>query len=249
MATLLLANKLGHTDYFCQVDTDADLSPVSTVASTRSVASSCSSQCDGAKDALFESYQGLFIKNTFYEFMPPPLCGPVTSLRRVQSAPSRSTAPIPPAARRDDTGLTSCSCQATGQRQHSRTVRKTDNGMPIPSLMPLQRFTSEAQDILTKEQAGAPTLKVLRLAEALALPELGDPDLPTVGSAQHDAGRCKPCAFFWKEVGCSNGVNCLYCHMCGPSERRWRKKQRGSHRLGLSSTAARGSFLTAKSSI
>lgn len=256
MATLFTANKLGNADYFCQVDLGADLTPVSTVASTPSVGSSCSSQSgDRADPGLLETYedQGLFVKNTFYEFMPLPLSGSVTSLRRVQSLPACSTAPIPPAAHRRDARLTlqvdtSNSCQTTGQRQRSRTARKTANAMPMASSMPSRCFASEAEDIPAHQQVDTPILPVLRLAEALALPEVGDPEMPTVGSVQHDTGRCKPCAFVWKEVGCNSGVNCLYCHICGPSERRRRKKQqRGSHHLGLGYATSRNFNSTAKS--
>jgi len=74
--------------------------------------------------------------------------------------------------------------------------------------------------------ADAAGLPVLRLADVLKEPELGSPDLPTVGSAGHRVGRCKPCAFVWKEGGCSNGTDCPFCHLCGPSERRNRKKER-----------------------
>jgi len=224
------ANRFGNADYFCQVDLDADLSPGSTVASTRSESSSCSSQSDDrAEPGLLDNYQGLFVKNTFYEFMPLPLCGPTTSARRVQSEPACSNAPIPLAAHHHDAGVTlqvdaSSSCQATGQRQRSRTARQTANAMPIPPFMSIQRFANEAQDIPAQQQVDTPSLPVLRLAEALALPEVGDPEMPTVGSVQHDSGRCKPCAFIWKEVGCNSGVNCLYCHICGPNERRRRKK-------------------------
>jgi len=256
MATLFAANKLDNTDYFSQVDLYADLSPVSTVASTPSVGSSCSIKCDDAAELeVFETYPGLFVKNTFYEFMPLPLCGPVSSLRRVQSAPSWRASPTPLAAHRHDTGLTFeadtlSSYHATGQAQHSPRARRTANAIAIPSFIPFQRFTSEEQDTPAEQRVDTPTLPVLRLAEALALPKVGDPEIPTLGSEQHDTGRCKPCAFVWKEVGCSSGVNCLYCHICGPSERRRRKKQqRDSHHLGTSRTSMRGSTLTARSGI
>jgi hypothetical protein len=53
-------------------------------------------------------------------------------------------------------------------------------------------------------------------------PLLGSPELPTMGSAGHCAGICKPCAFFHKK-GCSNGIRCFFCHLCGPGEVRRRK--------------------------
>jgi len=67
--------------------------------------------------------------------------------------------------------------------------------------------------------------QVLRLGEVLQQPELGSAELPTVGSAQHHAGGCKPCAFAHTK-GCENGVNCQFCHLCEPGEKKRRQKQR-----------------------
>ena len=50
--------------------------------------------------------------------------------------------------------------------------------------------------------------------------------LPSVGSAMHELGTCKPCAWFWKTQGCKNGRDCLHCHLCSSTEVRHRKKQR-----------------------
>jgi len=66
---------------------------------------------------------------------------------------------------------------------------------------------------------------LLRLDEALRAPELGTPEQPTVGSAGHPYGTCKPCAFFHRK-GCINGVECRFCHLCGPRERKARMQQR-----------------------
>merc|ERR1712048_312211 len=59
-----------------------------------------------------------------------------------------------------------------------------------------------------------------------ARPKLGSPEMPTAGSAQHYLGECKPCAFFWKQAGCSNGVNCTFCHLCDSNERKRRQKEK-----------------------
>lgn len=49
----------------------------------------------------------------------------------------------------------------------------------------------------------------------------------SAGSAKHDLGTCKPCAFLWKDAqGCENGGNCNFCHMCPPGEVKQRKKQK-----------------------
>eukprot|EP00929_Paragymnodinium_shiwhaense_P049735 TRINITY_DN25073_c0_g1_i1.p1 TRINITY_DN25073_c0_g1~~TRINITY_DN25073_c0_g1_i1.p1 ORF type:complete len:221 (-),score=30.54 TRINITY_DN25073_c0_g1_i1:377-1039(-) len=55
---------------------------------------------------------------------------------------------------------------------------------------------------------------------------LGSSQMPTIGSAQHGTGNCRPCAFFWKDSSCLNGVNCYYCHLCGPLEKKRRQKMK-----------------------
>lgn len=78
---------------------------------------------------------------------------------------------------------------------------------------------------------------VLRLAEALVEPELGSPEFPTMGSAGHRAGNCKPCAFYHTR-GCSNGTQCPFCHLCPAGEKKRRQKEKGAvqrefRRMGL----------------
>jgi hypothetical protein len=49
----------------------------------------------------------------------------------------------------------------------------------------------------------------------------------SVGSAAHEIGTCKPCAFLWKDLkqpGCQNGRDCVFCHLCPPGEVKRRKK-------------------------
>jgi len=59
--------------------------------------------------------------------------------------------------------------------------------------------------------------------------QLPDPRLevaaqcPSVGSADHFRGRCKPCAFFHSR-GCESGANCKYCHICPPGEKKRRQR-------------------------
>lgn len=51
----------------------------------------------------------------------------------------------------------------------------------------------------------------------------------SVGSAAHESGTCKPCAFLWKDLskpGCQNGTGCVFCHLCPPGEVKKRKKQK-----------------------
>mmetsp|Transcript_86572 Transcript_86572/g.225930 ORF Transcript_86572/g.225930 Transcript_86572/m.225930 type:complete len:437 (+) Transcript_86572:217-1527(+) len=56
---------------------------------------------------------------------------------------------------------------------------------------------------------------------------LGSPELPCKGSVLHRWGACKPCAFFQApedKGGCKNGIDCTFCHLCEPGEKKRRKK-------------------------
>jgi len=63
----------------------------------------------------------------------------------------------------------------------------------------------------------------IRLSEAIAPPELGGPQLPSIGSMLHHQGGCRPCTFFHTR-GCENKVDCKFCHLCGPGEKKKRLK-------------------------
>lgn len=50
----------------------------------------------------------------------------------------------------------------------------------------------------------------------------------SVGSQVHGTGSCKPCAWFWRPQGCSNGQECGHCHLCSAAELKARKKAKKS---------------------
>uniref|UniRef100_A0A7S2L2R0 C3H1-type domain-containing protein n=1 Tax=Zooxanthella nutricula TaxID=1333877 RepID=A0A7S2L2R0_9DINO len=56
-------------------------------------------------------------------------------------------------------------------------------------------------------------------------------DLATLGSVGHWDGTCSPCAFNHKG-GCASGRLCQFCHLCGPGEKRRRKKERRGPQFG-----------------
>merc|ERR1712196_539610 len=66
---------------------------------------------------------------------------------------------------------------------------------------------------------------VLRLEDMLGDPQPGSMLMPTIGSMGHDIGRCKPCAFAYTK-GCADGVNCKFCHLCEPGEKKRRRKEK-----------------------
>eukprot|EP00930_Biecheleria_cincta_P017259 TRINITY_DN13777_c0_g1_i1.p2 TRINITY_DN13777_c0_g1~~TRINITY_DN13777_c0_g1_i1.p2 ORF type:complete len:213 (-),score=56.44 TRINITY_DN13777_c0_g1_i1:48-686(-) len=53
----------------------------------------------------------------------------------------------------------------------------------------------------------------------------GSSGCPSVGSAGHHLGLCKPCDFMYR-TNCRAGFSCKFCHLCPPGEIKKRKKQR-----------------------
>lgn len=49
--------------------------------------------------------------------------------------------------------------------------------------------------------------------------------LPSLGSAAHGTGTCKPCAFLFSR-GCSNGKSCVFCHLCDQGEKKRRQREK-----------------------
>jgi len=74
----------------------------------------------------------------------------------------------------------------------------------------------------------APVLLLTPIVEA---PALGSPELPTLGSADHRSGTCRPCAHAYSSRGCNNGTQCPFCHLCPPGElKRQQKAKRQAQR-------------------
>ena len=56
-------------------------------------------------------------------------------------------------------------------------------------------------------------------------PHSGLNPVPSVGSANHGSGQCKPCAFHHTK-GCQCGAMCTFCHLCMPGEKKRRQKEK-----------------------
>lgn len=75
---------------------------------------------------------------------------------------------------------------------------------------------------------------------SMLMPTVGS--LPSIGSAMHGSGKCKPCAWFWKQRGCLNGQECGHCHICPDGEIKSRRLEKVSAmRLGALVPAKGGS--------
>jgi len=114
---------------------------------------------------------------------------------------------------------------------------------PPPGLAPPAKFEESMSDFRTRpprscgtsdtgstadatEEPPSPLIAVAVAAPGLEdLPPLPMMAIPSVGSAGHHLGLCKPCDFVDRGF-CRAGADCRFCHLCGPAERRQRKLQR-----------------------
>lgn len=90
-----------------------------------------------------------------------------------------------------------------------------------------------------------PSVQVLRLEAVLdpptaaSAPAAADvPSLPSLGSALHSMGQCRPCAFVGTK-GCGSGVNCQFCHLCDAGEKKRRQKAKRAFYGALSEMTQR----------
>lgn len=104
----------------------------------------------------------------------------------------------------------------------SRLEEVSEEPMPAYCQLPKRIEGSQHSHVV----ANVGSWSTLQLAELITEPQLGGPDLPTVGSRSHRTGGCKPCAFIWKESGCQNGINCSFCHLCDAGEKKRRAKEK-----------------------
>jgi len=107
--------------------------------------------------------------------------------------------------------------------------------VPVPSdYQPGQVMKMMAAECLS------PNARKPRLDLDKALPEenQGSPECPSIGSAGHHLGICKPCDFMYR-TDCRAGFSCQFCHLCPPGETRRRKKQKqAARRAFVSATQA-----------
>lgn len=91
--------------------------------------------------------------------------------------------------------------------------------------------TPEGSPVDASNMLSAPPVLLLAnviaepLSESSQAPPPGSPEMPTIGSAGHWTGDCKPCAFFYKR-GCTNGFQCTFCHLCDSGEKKRRQKSK-----------------------
>jgi len=71
--------------------------------------------------------------------------------------------------------------------------------------------TSDSRVSTTAGPTSPPETKV---GTTLVTVECGQLQLPSLGSALHHQGKCRPCMFALSDDGCLLGAKCRYCHIC-----------------------------------
>ena len=110
-----------------------------------------------------------------------------------------------------------------GEAQKSTTPLKVNVDMPGV----VQKFESLSIGNLEEPQKVAPSPTSALPDSPIIAPPPGlaaNVGVPSVGSASHGTGLCRPCAWLWKPGGCQNGSDCLHCHLCPEGELKARKK-------------------------
>eukprot|EP00439_Symbiodinium_sp_Y106_P036347 s1334_g4.t1 len=100
---------------------------------------------------------------------------------------------------------------------------RQDQALPIPEFVPPEPMLHMQG---SAPYACAPYMAVPHQPSHMWTPATeSSRDLPSLGSASHGTGLCKPCAFHHTK-GCQCGVNCTFCHLCLPGEKKRRQKEK-----------------------
>eukprot|EP00434_Breviolum_minutum_P029175 symbB.v1.2.025806.t1/scaffold2530.1/size76790/2 len=84
---------------------------------------------------------------------------------------------------------------------------------------------SQVEDQTEEPPKEADAPPVICLAAALSFTGSKKPTY-SMGSEGHGSRECHPCAFYWKDKGCSSGADCNFCHLCNQGEKKRRQKEK-----------------------
>lgn len=114
-----------------------------------------------------------------------------------------------------------------GVKARQLAVQYLSNPSPdaLPAYIWPKSFAGEMPSIAAELQPeAAPLAKAKKpLAPHVTPLERRKPEL-SLGSAEHEGGECRPCAWFWRPQGCQNGEACRHCHLCLQGEVKVRRK-------------------------
>eukprot|EP00930_Biecheleria_cincta_P058127 TRINITY_DN4397_c0_g1_i1.p1 TRINITY_DN4397_c0_g1~~TRINITY_DN4397_c0_g1_i1.p1 ORF type:complete len:211 (+),score=40.68 TRINITY_DN4397_c0_g1_i1:104-736(+) len=165
--------------------------------------------------------------NARSELHPPGRAQPTAALAALSSegAP-RERLLQPPSLVRDTNGC-------VGGYQPGQLLRQAATYVTLPQdfspASPLE-VQHQAPDAFLQREVGQQLSEFFLQPEEPWTNQTDMPMPPSLGSAMHGVGLCKPCAFIHKAEGCHNGAQCEFCHLCEPGEKKKRKKDRKLHR-------------------
>lgn len=139
------------------------------------------------------------IRNTFLDspFVKPTLLQGFQSSRRAWSAPAGG-----------------------------REAAEREEAVTLQAMTPKNSDSNPSPEFPMVPIASSPPRVEFNAPRPLALADLVAPQPRSKGSVLHYQGTCKPCAFFWKVVGCQYGPECEFCHLCDADERKRRNKEK-----------------------
>eukprot|EP00929_Paragymnodinium_shiwhaense_P083707 TRINITY_DN44702_c0_g1_i1.p1 TRINITY_DN44702_c0_g1~~TRINITY_DN44702_c0_g1_i1.p1 ORF type:complete len:268 (+),score=38.96 TRINITY_DN44702_c0_g1_i1:71-874(+) len=107
-------------------------------------------------------------------------------------------------------------------RGFARSTRQAQQAAEISAAQECSQLGGGSLHSVDERRSRGPDL-VRRDSEA-SLPESksGLADLPSVGSAKHAAGTCRPCLHISARTGCKSGRNCSFCHIAHEKKHRRR---------------------------
>jgi len=166
------------------------------------------------------------VRNTFIELQ----VGRPTSLDEFFEERRIRSCPVPPREEERDVCSISTPEPVVPQYEQPRNSIATGAQALFSTVAIVTGFSPRLEHAASatpsdKCNAWAERPRLLMLSEALPGPTQPFPLLPTVGSAGHSSGTCKPCAFLYTK-GCGNGAQCSFCHLCPPDEKRRRQKDK-----------------------
>eukprot|EP00418_Pyrodinium_bahamense_P031145 CAMPEP_0179132908 /NCGR_PEP_ID=MMETSP0796-20121207/63185_1 /TAXON_ID=73915 /ORGANISM="Pyrodinium bahamense, Strain pbaha01" /LENGTH=178 /DNA_ID=CAMNT_0020831859 /DNA_START=72 /DNA_END=609 /DNA_ORIENTATION=+ len=116
-----------------------------------------------------------------------------------------------------------CLQDALGARHRSRSCPGSPSNGLTASGASLSPAEPEAPAVAVGVAVGQHSIsigEVERQADTHEVKDTGSLVIPSVGSAGHYTGRCKPCAFVHTEKSCLMATDCKFCHLCAPGEKK-----------------------------
>jgi len=161
--------------------------------------------------------------------LPPPLTPCVSSLPTPPPPPAHMPLEVPSSPLALQTPSPTCTYATSMSRQQFAARGPRASEHPAPTLLAtLGSFAALSAWSATCDRSSRHgTEKPLMTGRAQASePETMLGELVSAGSVLHELGTCKPCAFFHRPAGCTDGSACKFCHLCELGEKKRRQKQK-----------------------